>query len=62
MIFKIDGCMHFINNVLFMKDKSYLRWLKNYLAGLKYEFLKRQKCREKIRDSLFLMHHEYTGR
>ncbi len=51
-----------INNVLFLKDKSYYRWLKNYAAGLKYEFSKRKAGREKLQDSLFLLHPDYPGR
>lgn len=51
-----------INNVLFLKDKSYYRWLKNHVAGIKYEFSKRQAGSEKIQDSLFLLHPDFPGR
>ena len=51
-----------ISNVMFLKDKSYYRWLKNHVAGLKYEFSKRKVGREKLQDSLFLLHPDYPGK
>jgi tRNA(Arg) A34 adenosine deaminase TadA len=51
-----------INNVKFMKDKGFLRWLKNDRAGIIYELHKKQAGDESIQDSLFRLHPAYPGR
>lgn len=50
-----------ISKTMFMKDKSFFRWLKNDGAALIYELSKRQAGREKLQDSLFLLHPDYPG-
>jgi len=51
-----------INNVKFLKDKGFLRWLKNDRAGIIYELHKKQAGDESIQDSLFRLHPAYPGR
>lgn len=51
-----------INNVKFVKDKSFLRWLKNDRAAIIYELNKKQAGEESIQDSLFRLHPAYPGR
>lgn len=50
-----------INQVKFMKDKSLLRWIKNQLAAMSYEFAKRKAGNEALQDSLFLLHPKFPG-
>lgn len=50
-----------IKHALFMKDKSFFRWLKNDIATLIYELGKRQTGIETVQDSLFMLHPDYPG-
>lgn len=50
-----------INNVKFLKDKSFLRWIKNHGAALLYEVSKKQTGKESLQDSLFRLHPAYPG-
>jgi len=51
-----------ISNIKFVKDKTFLRWIKNYWADLHYESSKRQAGNESLQDSLFMLHPAYPGR
>ena len=51
-----------INDVKFMKDKPFLRWVKNHGAAMLYEVSKRQTGKESLQDSLFRLHPQYPGK
>lgn len=50
-----------INNLTFMKSKSYGIWIRNHWASFRYELAKRQSPGTQIQDSLFMLHPEYPG-
>jgi tRNA(Arg) A34 adenosine deaminase TadA len=51
-----------IFNVAFMKNKSWVRWMKNDRAAFLYELNKSKTEGGYLQDSLFLLHPEYPGR
>jgi len=51
-----------INNLTFMKSKSYGIWIRNHWASFKYELTKRKSPGSEMQDSLFMLHPEYPGK
>jgi len=50
-----------IKQVEFIKEKSVLHWIKNYLKAFSYEFEKKKVDEDNLQDSLFMLHPSYSS-